>query len=177
MNDTLSSGFHLADRKGYLLRSGVTATCPEDSFIADIATGTAIWLLDLARELPPSDSNPVPVIQNADADAETPAFNQLRRFVYSQGRHDWVLDLPRLLEENGFTDARLEHFRDRREPTAANGDQHLATMQEFVVGLELKGLSEDAERLRALLGEVYEEAKAGVALSMPRVVTYSNSKR
>jgi SAM-dependent methyltransferase len=272
MSATLSSGFHLADRKSYMLGGGVAACrlnlqfflwkqslqfnvhpsipMTAESSIADIATGTAIWLLDLACELPSSvrlhgydidlsntpppqwlpnnitlhtwnlfdpvpdhlvgkydvihlrllilvvqDSDPVPVIRNvarmlkpggyiqwddlnypdthvykAHADAETPAFDQLRRFVYSQGRHDWVLDLPRLLEENGFVDATLEHFRDRKDLAAANGEQHLATMQEFVGGLEQEGMMEDAESIRALLSEVYREATSGVALSMPRVV-------
>jgi SAM-dependent methyltransferase len=272
MPSTLESGFHLADSKGYMLGRGHAAACrlnlqfylwkeslqfnihpsipiPATPAIADIGTGTAIWLLDVAHSLPTAtldgydidlsntpptqwlpqtltlhnwnlfdpvpdhlvgkydiihlrllilvvqNSDPVPVIRNvsrllkpggyiqwddlnypdthiakADADQETPAFDRLRQFVYSNGRHDWVLNLPALMEQNGFEGARLDHFRDRVDLATANGEQHLATMEEFVLSLEKKGMVEDADNIRCLLRDVVVEAVQGVALSMQRAV-------
>ncbi|KAJ6043685.1 hypothetical protein N7499_006104 [Penicillium canescens] len=272
MSSTIESGFHLADSKGYMLGRGHAAACrlnlqfylwkeslhfnihpsipiPPIPAIADIGTGTAIWLLDVAHGLPTAildgydidlsntpptqwlpktltlhnwnlfgpvpdhligkydivhlrllilvvqNSDPVPIIRNVsrllkpggyiqwddlnypdthivktDPGRETPAFDRLRQFVYSNGRHDWVLDLPTLMEQNGFEGARLDHFRDRVDLVTANGEQHLATMEEFVLSLEKKGMVEDAGNIRCLLRDVIVEAVQGVALSMPRAV-------
>lgn len=273
MASSVSSGFHLADNNGYMLGRGHSAACrlnlqfylwkeslrftlhplivpSAKSAIADIATGTSLWLLDLAQQLPSSitldgfdidlskappqewlpdnvalynwdlfdpvpehligkydvihlrllilvvqNSDPVPIIRNvsrmlkpggyiqwddlnypgthvtkADAQLETPEFYKLSQFVYSNGRHDWVLDLPDLLEKNGFVDAKLEHFQDRRDLAMANGEQHLLTMEEFVCSLKQKGMHDDAAKIDELLRGVSREAMHGAALSMPRVV-------
>jgi SAM-dependent methyltransferase len=275
---TISSGFHLADGNGYMLDKGYAAACrlnlqfylwknsltfnlhpsiliphPQPSSplrIADLACGTGIWLLDLARELPEptvldgfdidlskappaqwlpdnvtvynwdilspvpehlvgrydivhlrllilvvEHSDPVPIIQNAyrmlkpggyiqwddlnypdthiikaDANTDTPAFDRLLHFVRSNGRHDWVLSLPGILEKNGFTDARLDHYRDRTELVMANGQQHLMTMEEFAGSLQRKGMLEEARNIHQLIADCCREASQGVALSMPRVV-------
>ncbi|KAJ5371869.1 hypothetical protein N7517_003875 [Penicillium concentricum] len=272
MSSTIESGFHLADSKGYMLGRGHAAACrlnlqfylwkeslqfnihpsifiPANPVIADIGTGTAIWLLDVAHSLPTAtldgydidlsntpptqwlpkrlilhewnlfdpvpehlvgtydivhlrllilvvqNSDPVPIIQNvarllkpggyiqwddlnypdthvakADPELATPAFDRLLKFVYSNGRHDWVLDLPTLLEQNGFESPRLDHFRDRMELANANGEQHLVTMEEFAKSLEKESV-DDAENIRLLLKDLSVEAVHGVALAMPRVVT------
>ncbi|KAJ6151535.1 hypothetical protein N7470_007132 [Penicillium chermesinum] len=247
MSSTIESGFHLADSKGYMLGRGHAAACPPA--IADVGTGTSIWLLDVARSAPDAtldgfdidlsntppaqwlpkgltlhnwsvfdpapenlvgkydvvhlrllilvveNSDPVPVIRNvarllkpggyiqwddlnypdthvekADSTRETPAFDRLRQFVYSSGRHDWVMNLASILEQNGFTGAHLYHFRDRCDLITANGEQHLATMEEFAKSLDKKSMTEDAANIRKLLEDVEDEARHGVALSMPRVV-------
>lgn len=272
MPSTIESGFHLANSKGYMLGRGHAAACrlnfqfylwkesfqfnihpsipiPSDPVIADIGTGTSIWLLDIAKSLPNAtldgydidlsntpatpwlpknitlsnwsifdpvpehlvgkydvvhlrllilvveNSDPTPVIRNvarllkpggyiqwddldypgthiakADPAKETPAFDQLRQFVYSNGRHDWVMELPGILEQSGFTKADLYHFGDRKELITANGEQHLATMEEFAKSLDKKDMKEDAENIRVLLQNVELEARDGAALSMPRVV-------
>ncbi|KAJ5911454.1 uncharacterized protein N7473_000757 [Penicillium subrubescens] len=269
---TIESGFHLADNKGYMLGRSHNAACrlnlqfflwkeslqfnihpsipiASSPVIADVGTGTAIWLLDVAREFPTAildgydidlsntpptqwlpryltllhwnvfdpvpehlvgkydivhlrllilvvqNSDPVPIIQKvarllkpggyiqwddldypdthvrkADPTLATPAFDRLRQFVYSSGRHDWVLNLPVLLAQNGFAEPQLEHFQDRVDLGTANGGQHLATMDEFVLSLEKKDMVDDAENIRQLLRDVAVEAVHGVALSMPRVV-------
>ncbi|OQE36939.1 hypothetical protein PENCOP_c011G01408 [Penicillium coprophilum] len=271
MSSTIDSGFHLADSKGYMLGRGHAAACrlnlqfylwkeslqfnihpsipvPSNPVIADIGTGTAIWLLDVARSLPTATldgfdidlsntpvtkwlpkhltlhkwslfdpvpehlvgtydivhlrllilvvqkSDPVPVIRNVarllkpggyiqwddlnypdthvvkvDPELATPAFDRLLKFVYSNGRHDWVLNLPTLLEQNGFESPRLDHFRDRVELATANGEQHLVTMEEFAQSLQ-KESADDAQNIRVLLKDLSVEALHGVALSMPRVV-------
>ncbi|KAJ5779110.1 hypothetical protein N7457_006830 [Penicillium paradoxum] len=272
MSPTIESGFHLADSKGYMLGRGYAAACrlnlqfylwkeslqfnihpsipiPPTPAIADIGTGTAIWLLDVAQSLPTAtldgydidlsntppiqwlpkrltlnhwdlfdsvpkhllgkydivhlrllilvvqNSDPVPIIQNvtrllkpggyiqwddlnypdtyvakADPKMATPAFDRLLQFVYSNGRHNWVLSLPTLLERNGFESPRLDHFRDPFELATANGEQHLATMEEFALALERKNLDDDGKNIRLLLEDLAVESHYGVALSMPRVV-------
>lgn len=136
-------------------------------------------------------SDPVPIIQNAyrmlkpggyiqwddlnypdthvskaNPGADTPAFDRLLQFVRSNGRHDWVLSLPGILERNGFTDARLDHFGDRTELAMAHGDQHLMTMEEFAGSLQQKGMLEEAQNIHQLIADCCQEASPAVALSM-----------
>ena len=222
---------------------------PKEPRIADVATGTAIWLIDLARELPsarldgfdikldqapppqwlPSrvklrtwnvfedvpdemlgvydvvhvrllvlvveDSNPRPILGNlskmlkpggylqwddlnypdtcvrvVDDSLLTPALHELRRMVYSQGRHDWTLRLADIFNEEGLEDARLYHFDDSMPLSKANGDQHLLTMEEFASRLEKVGKKDEATKIYQIIRDVYEESMRGAALSMPRVV-------
>lgn len=46
-------------------------------------------------------------VAKANPAKETLAFDRLREFVCSNGLHDWVLNLPSLLEQNGFSGAKL----------------------------------------------------------------------
>lgn len=266
-------GFHLAEGLAYMLDRGYGAASrlnlqfylwkeslkfnlhpsipipSEDVKIADVATGTAIWLLDLAKELPgahldgldiditqapaqpwlppnvtlkqwnifeqvPDDllekydvvhlrllilvvenSDPVPIIRNVSKmlkpggyiqwdDLDYPgthvktvgksapcrAFQELRTFVYSKGKNDWVLNLPQMLENHGFTDAQRFHFEDRPELSKANSDQHLLTMEEFALRLAKENKQEEARKVRHLISAVSREAGTGTALSMPRIV-------
>ena len=278
MQDTISSGFHLANGHGYMLNRGYTAACrlnyqyylwkqalqfnthpsipiSGDLQIADIATGTGIWLLDLHQEFPfarldgfdidisnapppqwlpenvsihrwsifdtvpahlhgkydiihlrllilvVQNSDPTAIIRNvsrmlkpggyiqwddlnypgthiakADPNMKVSAFDELRKFVYSGGRHDWVLDLPNILQENGFVDARLDHYCDRRELALANSEQHLMTMNEFADRLQKEGNITDAENIYHLIGNVLVEAEGGAGLSMPRVVVVARKE-
>ncbi|KAK2750319.1 hypothetical protein FQN57_003799 [Myotisia sp. PD_48] len=280
----MNSGFHLADGRGYMLDRGyfaasrlnfqfylwkeslrfslhpcISIPVKENLRIADIATGTGIWLLDLARELPPSarldgfdislanapsrqwcpsnvtlrqwnifdevpeeligkydivhlrllilvveNSDPRPIIRKAFkmlkpggyiqwddlnypdthvrtagsfSSMQTTAFDSLREFVYSNGRHDWVLQLPQILMSEGFENARQFHFSDRDDLAKANGDQHLLTMEEFATSLAGSGNHEDSDKIFQLIEDVYQESQAGVALSMPRVVCVARKKR
>ncbi|GKZ51908.1 hypothetical protein AbraIFM66951_008159 [Aspergillus brasiliensis] len=280
MASPLSSGFHIADGNGYMLESDYAAACrlnlqvylwkkslkftlhpsipllpdnvsPRALRIADIATGTALWLLDLSEELPPlsaqldgfdidlskapnskwlptniclgqwnifdpvpdhmlgrydvvhlrllilvvQDSDPLPIMRNVyrmlkpggyiqwdelnypdthvvkvNPGTKTPAFDKLLEFVYSNGRHDWVFQLPDILLNNGFTEARLESYTDRMDLVMANGQQHLMTMAEFMGTLAKRGLLEEAQDMDKLLRGVAYEATQGVALAMPKVV-------
>ncbi|RAK99398.1 uncharacterized protein BO80DRAFT_426398 [Aspergillus ibericus CBS 121593] len=272
---TPAAGFHLTDGKGYSLGQDSPAVCrlnlqiflwkaslgftlhpsipvPTTGRIADVATGTALWLTELAQTLPADadvaldgldldlskapprpwlpanvhlhqadilaplpdplvgqyevvhlrllilvveNSDPTPIIRYAhrmlkpggyiqwddlnypdthvrriDPTHATPAFDRLREFVYSKGRHDWVMRLDEILTREGFVDAHLHHFTDRRDLIMANGHQHLMTMLEFAGSLKAKGMAPEARDLEALLAEVSVEAARGAALSMPRVV-------
>ncbi|EAW12306.1 class I SAM-dependent methyltransferase [Aspergillus clavatus NRRL 1] len=115
-------------------------------------------------------------IVRANPALATPAFDRLREFVYSGGRHDWVLQLPSILEQNGFEDAQLEHFQDHRELTLANGEQHLMTMDEFTGSLYKKEMVEEARGVEQMVLDCCREAAQGVALSMPRVVAVARKK-
>ncbi|KAK2841691.1 hypothetical protein FQN49_006005 [Arthroderma sp. PD_2] len=279
----VNTGFHLADGRGYMLDRGYFAssrlnfqfylwkeslrfnlhpsiTIPRDDSlrIADVATGTGLWLFDLARELPASakldgfdislanapqkhwwpqnvtmrewnvfddvpeelvgqydivhlrllilvveNSDPRPIIQrvfrmlkpggyiqwddlnypsthvrkpSASPKATTTAFDSLREFVYSNGRHDWVLDLPQILSNEGFESARQYNYVDRPDLAKANGDQHLLTMEEFATTLGTAGNHQASEKIFNLIGEVYQESLAGVSLSMPRVVSIARKQ-
>ncbi|EHA22486.1 hypothetical protein CBS63078_11252 [Aspergillus niger] len=272
---TQVAGFHLADGKGYTLGHDSLAMCrlnlqiflwraslgftlhpsiplPTTGRIADLATGTALWLTELAQALPADanvqldgldldlskapphpwlpanvhlhqadilaplpdplvgqyevvhlrllilvveNSDPTPIIRYAhrmlksggyiqwddlnypdthvtriDPASPTPAFDRLREFVYSKGRHDWVMRLDKILTREGFVGACMHHFTDRRDLIMANGHQHLMTMLEFAGTLRAKGLELEARDLDVLLAEVSTEAARGAALSMPRVV-------
>ncbi|KAF3480137.1 uncharacterized protein GIQ15_05484 [Arthroderma uncinatum] len=283
----VNSGFHLADGRGYMLDRGYFASSrlnfqfylwkeslrfnlhpsisipiESDLRIADIATGTGLWLFDVARELPASaqldgfdislanapqkqwwprnvtmrewnvfddvpdalvgkydivhlrllilvveNSDPRPIIRKAfkmlkpggyiqwddlnypdtyvrrpsvssstQRTAATPAFDSLREFVYSNGRHDWVLELPEILSSEGFESARQYNYVDRPDLAKANGDQHLLTMEEFATTLATAGNHQASEKIFNLIGEVYQESLAGVALSMPRVVSIARKQ-
>ncbi|EFR01487.1 hypothetical protein MGYG_04495 [Nannizzia gypsea CBS 118893] len=278
----LSSGFHLADGRGYMLDRGYFAssrlnfqfylwkeslhfnlhpsisTPVQNLRVADVATGTGLWLFDLARELPESaqldgfdislanaphkqwwpqnvtlrqwdifddvpeemigkydivhlrllilvveNSDPRPIIQKVhkmlkpggyiqwddlnypdthvrtpllSSSTSTPAFDSLREFVYSNGRHDWVLQLPGILTSEGFEGARQFNYVDRPDLTKANGDQHLLTMEEFATTLAAAGNRQASEKIFNLIGDVYQESLAGAALSMPRVVSIARKQ-
>lgn len=277
--EDLNLGFGLADGRAYMLDGGFAATsrlnlqfylwkealkfnihpsipiASDGARIADIATGTSSWLLDLSKELTTADLegfdiniaqgpfnellpgnvklmrwnifDEVPesligrydiihlrllilVVQDSDPssilrkvfkmlkpggyiqwdDLDYPgtcliktkgtaskAFDKLRSIIYSNGRHDWVLQLPQLLEEQGFIEARAFHFVDEPQYIKANGDQHLLTMQEFASRLAAEGKLTESQSLLRLLQDAWNEVNDGVALSMPKQVCVAQRPR
>lgn len=268
-----SPDFNLADGHGYMLGRGYAAA-PRLNFqyflwkeslqfdihpsisiseklcqIADIATGTGIWLTEVARQMPdatfygfdvnlsqappkewlpsnvdlvhwnmfdevPEDmlgrfdivhvrllilvvqnSDPRNVIRNlvnmlkpggylqwddlnypgthvrtAGTLAKTTKSDELRTMVYSQGRHDWTLELARFFSEEGLLESEIFHYQDRPDLARANGEQHLLTMEEFASGLVTTERKGEATKILQLIKDVHEEMLTGAALSMPRVV-------
>ncbi|KAE8343303.1 hypothetical protein BDV24DRAFT_161740 [Aspergillus arachidicola] len=77
----------------------------------------------------------------------TPAFDRLREFMYCNGRHDWVLDLPTILQKSGCVDVRLEHFQDPKKLAMANGEQHLMAKGDVAASLRQKDTVEDANNV------------------------------
>ncbi|GFF41294.1 hypothetical protein IFM61606_05090 [Aspergillus udagawae] len=232
--------------------------------IADLATGTAIWLLDLLRDpavtryasirldgfdidlanaplpewLPPpitlrqlsifetvpsdlhgkydvvhlrllvlvvQNSDPLPIINqayqmlkpggyiqwddlnypdsevvkgNAMSDVATPAHDAFLRFAQSNGRNDWVLDLPYHLmsRHGGFEDAHLCNYTDRVELRKANGDQYILVMEEFSARLKCAGKMDDALNIDLMIRGLAEESRLGVGLSMPKAVCVARKK-
>lgn len=217
--------------------------------IADVATGTAIWLTEVARQMPtaslygfdvnlaqapprewlPSNVTLVPwnifdkvpedmcgrfdvvhvrllilVVQNSNPSniirslvkmlkpggyiqwddlnypdthvrvagrlSKTSKSDELRTMVYSQGRHDWTLELDRFFGEAGLLDSKIFHYQDRPDLARANGEQHLLTMEEFALALAATEREGEASKILQLIKDVHEEVLTGAALSMPRVV-------
>ena len=102
--------------------------------------------------------------------SDTPKLHELRKMVYSQGRHDWTLQLVTLFNESGLIDTELFHYEDRPELIKANGEQHLLTMEEFASSLSATDRKLEASTISGLIRDVQKEMSAGAALSMPRVV-------
>lgn len=219
------------------------------SVIADVASGTGMWLIDVARELPtaqldgfdhdlaqaphpkwlppnirmrhwnifdelPTDlvgqydivhvrllvlvieqGNPRPVIRKlltmlkpggylqwdeldcvhmhvkkVDPHVPAPALEKLRDMSWADGRHDWTLQLPEFMTEEGFEDATMECFGDGDEMIRAFHEQHLLTMDEFATSLTKMGKIEAAETFYQLIREGYRESTTGAALCIPRIV-------
>ncbi|KAL2836689.1 hypothetical protein BJY01DRAFT_258622 [Aspergillus pseudoustus] len=219
--------------------------------IADICTGTAIWLLDLLPEfsptanfegldmslaltpptawLPPNltvrewnldddvpddlvekydvihlrllvlvvrDGDPAPVtrkvarmlkpggwiqwddynyqgthVVKVDPKLQTPALERLCAFLYANGRQDWVVELPGILEKEGlFDQAQIFHHRPRREMARMNGELHLATIEEFAKRLVEDGQLDEGNELFELVRKGVEEVELGAAISTPRAV-------
>ncbi|OGM46055.1 UMTA methyltransferase family protein [Aspergillus bombycis] len=218
---------------------------PSHPAIADIATGTALWLIDVSRDFPHSrldgldidltqaphpgwlPSNitlrrwdlfadipaslerqydlvhvrllvlvlsgvdPMPVIRRlfqlvkpggyiqwdeldcvnmqikkVNPSVQAPALEEIRVASYANGRHDWVLDLPRLLSEAGFKDAKLDYYDEGPELVRAFNDQHLLTMEEFASKLLGNGQTEAAASFFKLIQAGYQECVDGAALSI-----------
>ncbi|KAE8319488.1 hypothetical protein BDV41DRAFT_560184 [Aspergillus transmontanensis] len=99
-----------------------------------------------------------------------PALEEIRVASYAHGRHDWVLDLPRLLTRAGFQGAKLDYYDEGPELIRAFNDQHLLTMEEFASKLMQNGQAEAAASFLKLIQAGYQECVDGAALSIPRVV-------
>ena len=267
-----ASDFHKADERGYVLGRDHAAAArlnfqfylwkeslqfnihpsipiPKQAWIADVATGTAIWLTDLAREVndahldgfdleleqaPPSqwlpasiklrtwnifnevpaaflekydivhvrllvlvvqNSDPRPILRNlikmlkpggylqwddldsvhacvrtVDESLQIPALRQLHKMMYSDGKHDWTLQLADIAQQEGLGNTELYKFEDRAELAKANGEQHLLTMEEVAAHLLQMGNAQEASKLHQLIQNVYKESLMGAAISIPRVV-------
>lgn len=115
---------------------------------------------------------------NALRDVATPAHDAFLRFARSNGRNDWVLDLPRHLmsRHGGFEDAHIRNYTDRVELRKANGDQYILVMEEFSARLKRAGKMEDAHNIDLMIRGLAEESRRGVGLSMPKAVCVARKK-
>ncbi|CAL5866787.1 uncharacterized protein PFLUO_LOCUS997 [Penicillium psychrofluorescens] len=109
-------------------------------------------------------------IKKVDPSLSAPALQEIKDASHAGGRHDWVLELPRLLIEAGFQDAKIHFYDDPPELVRAFNDQHLLTMEEFATKLASKGQTEAATRFTHLVQSAYQECVNGAALCFPRVV-------
>lgn len=226
-------GFHI--HPSVHLPPSDNSTEPSDHpAIADVATGTALWLIDVSRDFPHSrldgididltqaphpgwlPSNitlqhwdvftnvpaslecqydlvhvrllvlvlsgvdPMPVIRRlfqlvrpggyiqwdeldcvnmkikkVNPSVEAPALEAIRIASHANGRHDWVLDLPRLLNKAGFQDAKLDYYDEGPDLVRAFNDQHLLTMEEFASKLMQNGRAEAAASFVKLIQAGY----------------------
>ncbi|KAF9883289.1 hypothetical protein FE257_003780 [Aspergillus nanangensis] len=109
-------------------------------------------------------------VKKADGSLDASALEELRVACYSNGRHNWIMDLPQLLTSKGFQLSKLHWYDERMELVRAFNDQHLMTMEEFADQLMRTGQQAGAARFRHLIAHSYEECLRGAALSMPRIV-------
>lgn len=109
-------------------------------------------------------------VKTVDSGVEAPSLEQLREMSYSNGRHDWVLQIPRFAREVGFEDMNLYYFGDGDELARAFNEQHLLTMEEFAVSLTKIGKQDAALRFHQLIRDGYRESLKGAAFCIPRVV-------
>jgi SAM-dependent methyltransferase len=115
---------------------------------------------------------------NAMSDVATPAHDAFLKFAQSNGRNDWVLDLPYHLmsRHGGFEDAHLCNYTDRVELRKANGDQYILVMEEFSARLKCAGKMDDALNIDLMIRGLAEESRLGVGLSMPKTVCVARKK-
>lgn len=110
-------------------------------------------------------------VKYADPSVPAPALEALVVSTYSEGRHNWVLDIPRLLTEAGFQEAKLEYYDDIRELARHHNDQHLLTFEEFANELTKINKPEAAAKFYQLINDGYQESLRGATLCKPRVVS------
>ena len=70
-------------------------------------------------------------VKASDSSMQTPALNELRKVVYSQGRNDLTLRLSNFFAEEGLLGVRLYHYQNPLDMAKANGEQQLLTMEKF----------------------------------------------
>ncbi|GKZ76013.1 hypothetical protein AnigIFM56816_003474 [Aspergillus niger] len=109
-------------------------------------------------------------IKKTDPSIAAPALEEIRVGSHADGRHDWALDLPRLLAEVGFQEVTIDHYDEPPEMVRAFNDLHLLTMEEFAARLAGQGQHKAAARFTQLIQAGYQESVNGAALSFPRVV-------
>lgn len=108
-------------------------------------------------------------IKKVDPSTSAPALEEIKDASHAGGRDDWVLNLPHLLTEAGFQDAKIHFYDDPPDLARAFNDQHLSTM-EFATKLASQGQMEAASRFAHLVQAGYQEGVNGAALCFPRVV-------
>ena len=271
-SDSLDPDFSSADGQGYLMNRSHLAACrlnlqhylwkqsldfsihpsipiTQDSVIADIATGTGMWLMDVARELPKAqldgldldlkqaphsqwlphsikmrqwdifedvpkdligkydfvhvrllvlvisqdDSQAVirklvkmlkpggylqwddlncrdMCVKKVDPSVQALALERLREMCWSNGRHDWLLQLSQSITNEGMEEACLHFFGDSTDLIRAYNEQHLMTMDEFALSLLRIGKKEEALRFYKIVKDSYQESLTGAALCIPRII-------
>ncbi|KUJ18659.1 uncharacterized protein LY89DRAFT_683569 [Mollisia scopiformis] len=109
-------------------------------------------------------------VKKVDPSLQSPALDEIREMSWANGRHDWTIELPRFMTEEGFQDAKIEYFGDGPELSRAFNEQHLLTMEEFASSLIKIGKVEAGLKFHRLIEDGYQESTIGAALCIPRVV-------
>ena len=109
-------------------------------------------------------------VKYTDRFRSAPALEQIREMNWAGGKYDWLLGLPRLLQDAGFEKATLHQFGDPDHLVRPCCDQNLMTMEEFVLGLRKAGKIQEAVDFQRLICEAYQESICGAALCVTRFV-------
>ena len=109
-------------------------------------------------------------VRKVNPSVSASALDEICTLSYSSGRHDWTLDLPQMLEAEGFQHAQMHHYSEGPTMTRAFNDLHMYTMDEFAASLMRLGKTEAAKKLYRLIEGGYKESAGGAALCIPRIV-------
>ena len=109
-------------------------------------------------------------VRKVDPDIATPALDQLRTMCYSDGRHDWVLDIPSSMSRAGLENASAFHFTDPIELARAVNEKHLMTIEEFAGSLTKAGKVDEAKSFHQTIAGAYRESLQGAGLCIPGIV-------
>ena len=271
-SDASNTDFSVADGHGYVIDRNYLAACrlnlqhylwkdtlkfsihpsiqlPRNSLIADVAAGTGMWLMDVARELPGAQLDGLDIdlrqaphpkwlptsismkqwnifedvpdeligkydlvhvrllvlamglgdakavirrflqllkpggylqwddlntrdmcLKRVDPSVQGPALEKLREMSWSNGRHDWLLQLPEYMADEGMKGASIHLFGDDSHLVRAFNEQHLLMMDEFASGLVKVGKTEGAKVFYNIINSSYQESLHGAALCIPRMV-------
>lgn len=115
-------------------------------------------------------------VEKVDEELETKALDKIRDFVHSEGRHDWVFDLPLHLLKHGFEESQLTFYHGRPDLICHDTEIHLMTVKEFNGQMKADGREEEAKHLDDLIEEAYEEAGRGAGVTTPRVVCVARKR-
>jgi hypothetical protein len=111
-------------------------------------------------------------IVKVDPTVEVPAMEGMEKFLATQSL--WIPDLPEILENNGFENAQLYHYRDPLSHSKAFFDMHLTKDVELATGA-LKGTVQGSQML-ARVATLYEESNLGAVLCTPKVVCVAKKR-
>ncbi|KAI9037495.1 UMTA methyltransferase family protein [Aspergillus affinis] len=109
-------------------------------------------------------------LRKIDESLMAPALEEIRTTLYANGRHNWALDLPRMLRYCGFEDPQIEYYGEPPELARAFNDLTLMTMEEFAGKVAQMSRVGPARRFYEVVQRAYGESVQGVALSIPRLV-------
>lgn len=113
-------------------------------------------------------------VRKVNPSVSASALDEICTLSYSSGRHDWLLDLPQMLEAEGFQHAQMYHYSEGPTMTRAFNDLHMYTMDEFAASLMRIGKTEAAGKLYRLIEGGYKESADGAALCIPRIVVVAH---
>ncbi|KAL9088349.1 MAG: hypothetical protein Q9165_006274 [Trypethelium subeluteriae] len=99
-----------------------------------------------------------------------PALEQIREMNWAGGKYDWLLNLPKLLQDAGFENTSLQQFGDPDHLVRPCCDLNLMTMEEFAYGLRKAGENREAKAFQSIISKAYEESIRGAALCVTRFV-------
>ena len=99
-----------------------------------------------------------------------PGLEHMRELTWANGRQDWLINLPDLLNDQGFTQAKLQQYADPDYLSRAFGDIYLLAMEEFASKVHGLGKVEEAAKMHKIIAEAQLEVNKGAANRVPFLV-------
>ena len=98
-----------------------------------------------------------------------PALKALTSIWTSNGRH-WVSDLPKLLLEEGFEEAKVFKYGIPSNLTQAFTDLHMLELEDLATKIKEEGDEQRAEYVTTMIARGHQESLEGACLCVPRIV-------